>query len=201
MKKFIKLNAKANETDTPFFFQSKKTPSGAYEKITIGNFIEGRLDTASIVEGEYQGNKFKSFQLNLKTDGEDIILTMSHNSLTYSIVNSLVSVPLNTDVRIEVYKTKSEKNGKYYPSAKIQHLISKERISWKIPYEQQPRSVEAKDAKGNTIMNKGKKVYLSQHVEEFWENLYTSWVNGDLDIPLSAGAPGGKYDGFDDLPF
>lgn len=176
--KFYALKAKVDATNDPHFSLSEKK-GDKWE--VAGTFTEmyGVITKAEIVEKEFEGVKSNSFRLYLSDASETSSLDMTHNGITYNILNSLGSdFDVTKEVRIGVYKTVNNKDGKTYYNGKASVKSGDQSIQWALSIDQTPRPEQVfKDAAKKTPMKvNGKNVWDHEPVKEFWEDFFNKNV-------------------------
>ena len=110
--KFYALKAKVDNTNNPEFVVTEKVNDTW--QIT-GRFSEmfGVITKIEMLEREYDGTKSNYFKFYIVDDAETSVVDMTHNAITYSILNTLASdFDTSKQVSISVYKKSSEKDGK-----------------------------------------------------------------------------------------
>jgi hypothetical protein len=137
---YLKLNAKTDESNSPFFTLAVKGADGKWG--TDGRFdqVSGYVIGVSRKEGEWQGNPIYSVRVKFVDDQEPtkkFQVEATYNSLTYSILNSLLSLDKSKPVRIRVYSRQSKNDGKFYASAYVESEGN--RVDWAIPVNEIPR--------------------------------------------------------------
>lgn len=137
---YLKLNAKADESTTPFFTLVKKNESGKWG--TEGSFdqISGYVIGISRRESEWQGSPIYSVRIKFLDDQDPtkkFQVEATYNSLTYSILNSLISLQKELPIRIKVYSKASNSDGKFYAAAYVEANGS--RLDWGIPLNEIPK--------------------------------------------------------------
>jgi hypothetical protein len=160
---YLKLNAKTSETESPFFSLQKKT-DGKWGTAQSFNQISGYIMGVSRREGEYQGNPVFSVRIRFMDDSDAtklFQLEASYNNLTYSILNSLMSLDKSAPVTIRVYARPSKSDGKFYPAAYIES--NGNRVDWFYAIDSLPRPAVAMVGK--------KKVIDDSEVIEFYHKL------------------------------
>jgi hypothetical protein len=171
---YYTLNAKCDETNTPLFKKAQKV-NGAWDYSQTFDTIKGNLVNLSIFEKEYEGTKSNRFRIKLN-DGEDFDqIEMSHNSLTYSIINSLLALleqdSTMIDLSIKVYKRK-DNGGKFWPGAEVNY--GGQKLSWKLSMGAD--SIVPKPApvlvSGKPFLQNGKPVYDNSATQKFWEEQF-----------------------------
>jgi hypothetical protein len=181
--KFYSLKAKADETNKPHF--------GFYEKVNekwqiteTFDTISGSLVGAEIAVKEYQGAKQNIFKIKL-ADGEEISqIEMTHNSISYSIINTLSSLAHTLgELKIKVYK--SSKDGKHYGNAFIENEGQK--MAWAFQPSEAPKRLAVTLPSGKPMLKDGIQVYDDSETREFYENVFTTkivnLVKGTTDVP------------------
>lgn len=219
--KFINLKQKAGaqEAETPRFWLNEKV-NGAWVATKNYGFIEGSLTKAEIIEKEIKGVKSKFFILEMASGDERYKVTMSHGSLTYSIINSIASNCNSLETyKISVSK-KQSKDGKYWNGQGYVNVGgSNEMQKWSIDPQSDlvPKKV-AVMVGGTQFMQNGKPVWDDTAVKAFWENVFQTKIVAHLGgssarpavstgtANTGSGAPvinagESKPDDFEDLPF
>lgn len=168
---YYQMNAKCDENNSPVFKKAKKV-NGAWDYSEQYDTITGNIVNMTIGEKEFEGAKFNTFRIRLNDGTEFDQIEMSHNSLTYSIINSLLSLldqdSTMLDLSIKVYKRK-DNNGKFWPGAEVNY--GGQKLSWKLSLGADstvPKPVPVM-VSGKPFMQNGKQVYDNTEVKAFWE--------------------------------
>lgn len=154
---FVKIAGLKKGSDKVYFTTSVKGEDGKWGNQGEFPGISGYFKGFSITDKEYDGNKYKEFQLTITDAGEDFCLTGSLNSNIWrGIVNTLAgSSPLGwLEFSVGV-------NKKGYPSCWIKN--GGENTEWAISWEKQTELVD-------TITNKKGEV-VSRDYDELIEAL------------------------------
>lgn len=165
---YLKLNAKTSETESPFFSLQKKV-DGKWGTAQSFNQISGYIMGVSRREGEYQGNPVFSVRIRFMDDSDPTKLFQveaSYNNLTYSILNSLLSLDKLSPVTIRVYARASKSDGKFYPAAYVES--NGNRVDWFHAIDTLPRPAVAMVGK--------KKVIDDSEVIEFYHKVVDSLI-------------------------
>lgn len=173
---YFKLNAKCDEQNVPHFLLSEKI-DGKWVKSKKFDTISGSLVKAEIKEKEYEGVKSKVFQIRLDDGNEICQVEMSHNGLSYSIINSICNIKNTLEtICINVYRRKpNEKSPKPQAGAFVYLNDNREdKLSWKYSMDIVPKREEQKKADGTPLLIKGAKVYDDTKLREFWEAKFIS---------------------------
>jgi len=166
---YLKLNAKTSETESPFFSLQKKI-DGKWQAESTFNQISGYLIGVSRREGDYQGSPIYSVRLRFVDDKDTekvFQVEATYNSLTYTILNSLMSAEKSEPLMIRVYARPSKTYDKIYPAAYIE--ASGNRLEWFYPISELPRAIE------HTV---GRKTVIDDtEVVEFFHGVVDSLAN------------------------
>jgi hypothetical protein len=112
--KFYSLKAKVDATNDPFFSLTEKV-NDSWQQTATFNEMFGVITKAEILEREFEGKKSNYFRFQLTDENEVSYVDMTHNGITYSILNSLASdFDTTKEISIRVYKKEQEKDGKTY---------------------------------------------------------------------------------------
>ena len=110
---FYQLNGKCDKDVKPFFQKSEKI-GDHWEKTKTFDTLSGLLTGAKIEEKTFADGKKNFFVLFLSDDEATRKIQMSHNQITYAIINSIAGgVDCNSEYEISVYRKQSE-DGKYW---------------------------------------------------------------------------------------
>lgn len=185
--KYYSLKAKVDETNTPKFVLSEKNAEGKWIRGQEFDTMSGRLTSAKIEEKEFEGAKFKVFVLGMDDDNESSIITLTHNGITHSLINSLAS-NVNTlqDYAIQVYKKKYKANDgdmKWSGGVSVKCDGSKEMQKWSIDPQSAPKKVAVMLKDGKPFLQAGKQVYDSTPVNDFWEKIFNDKIASVLGKP------------------
>lgn len=169
---YYQMNAKADDTHTPVFKKARKI-NGAWDYSEQYDTISGNLVAMNIGEKEFEGAKFNTFRIRLNDGSEFDQVEMSHNGLTYSIINSLLSIldqgSTMLDLSIKVYKRKDNNTGKIWPGAEVNY--NGQKLPWALTMGEGtiiPKAVPVM-VSGKPFMQNGKQVYDNTEVKAFWE--------------------------------
>jgi len=184
---FYALNAKASATETPHFVLSKKEGE-TWTKTDVGNEMFGIfLVSAEIREKENKdkGTKFNVFILTVQDEKETCELTLTHNSITYLLINSLAS-DCN---KLEEYSfiVGKKQDGKYWNGTCYVNIKNHSKsLQWHIDFKAAPRKepVMTPDPSDPSKMIhlelNGAKVWNDSKLKAFWENIFKSKIIGAL---------------------
>ncbi|MDR1018989.1 MAG: hypothetical protein LBM02_09860 [Lachnospiraceae bacterium] len=175
--KYYSLKSKADVNISPFFVKVTKLENG--EKIEEKyNGIRGVITSAEMRESEYQSKKIKSFNFGVK-DSEGIsYISMGHNNLTYSILNSLASdFGIDSEITIELYKSKTEKDGTTYYNGKAAVKANGDRLNWAYNVDEIPKAEVILNSKGKPVIDdNGFKTYDKSDLKSFWNNVFDTKI-------------------------
>lgn len=168
---YCQMNAKCDETNTPIFKKATKTSSG-WDYSQTFDTVSGNLVNISIAEKTIKDVKSNVFRIKFN-DGEEFNqVEMSHNNLTYSILNSLMSLmdqdSTMLDLSIKLYRRKDDK-GKFWPGAEVNYNGKK--MPWKFSMGADsiiPKATPVMVGNQPFIQN-GKAVMDTSKVKAFWE--------------------------------
>lgn len=198
---FFSLKAKVDATNKPFFGKSEKV-NEKWQITDTFDTISGFLIGAEIVVKEFEGAKQNIFKLKFE-DGEDNMqVEMTHNNLTYSIINTLAGLT-DTFSKIEIQVWRNDKDGKFFGNASIK--FGNEKMQWSFAPATAPKKEPVTDKKGQPIMQNGKQLYDATELKAFYENVFISKVIPLCQTkatPATMDSPDEQSDpGSDDLPF
>jgi hypothetical protein len=205
--KFYSLKAKVDATNDPHFTLNEKVDD---KWVSGGTFSEmfGVITKAETVVKTFEGVESTSFRLYLSDVSETSSLDLTHNAVTYSILNSLSSeFDVSKEVKISVYKTVNDKNSKTYYNGKASVRVGEESIPWGLDIKEVPRPEQLfKDAAKKTpLTQNGKNVFDHDGVKAFWEDLFNTKIkdkfsskNAPTQLPA---AVGGSPFSDEELPF
>jgi hypothetical protein len=128
---YLKLNAKTDETTAPVFNLIKKGSDGKWGTAESFDQVSGRIIGVSRREGEWQGNPVYSVRIKFLDDADNTSkfqVEASYNSLTYSILNALLSLDKDAPVKIRVYSRSSKTDDKMYAAAYVESNGA--RVDW-----------------------------------------------------------------------
>ncbi len=188
---FFALKAKVDEANKPFFSQSEKIDD-VWKQTNTFDTISGVLSGAKIEEKDLKGHgKKKFFVLYIEDDNGVCKLDMSHNNITYSIINSLAhNCNSLSNYSIQVYRAKPvEKDGKTYHNGRAAVKIEGKNTEWFIQPYDAPKK-EPVMVKGKPMMKDGKPVYDDTEVREFWEKMFTDRIVSVLGTKSTQGGGG-----------
>jgi hypothetical protein len=183
--KFYNMKAKADETNKPHFALSEKN-EGTGKWATTGEFdtISGAILSADIEEKEYEGAKIKNFILIMEDEDETMKVSMTHNQVTYNIINSLASDPAKlVTYELRLYK-KPDKNGKMWGAAAVTCGIDT-KCAWAVDPKSAPQGEKVMKPDGSPFMLAGKQVYDHSKTQKFWEDLFTDKIIGTFGKPAA----------------
>ncbi len=174
---FYALKAKVDEQNKPFFAQTEKV-EGTWKETGTFDTLTGMLSGAKIEEKDLGTHgKKKFFMLYLEDDNGISKVQMSHNAITYSIINSLAScADTISDFSIQVYRAKPEvRENKTYHNGRAAVKRGKEKTEWHINPKDAPKKVPVMVG-DEPFLQDGKQVYDDKKVREFWETLFTTAI-------------------------
>lgn len=174
--KFYSLKAKVDATNDPFFSLTEKIDN-SWRKTATFNEMFGVLSKAEMLEKEFEGKKSNYFRLHLIDENEVSYVDMTHNGITYSILNSLVSdFDISKEISIRVYKQEQVKDGVTYYNGKSYVSVEGESLPWAIEMKDAPKPELVTKADGTPVIVNGSKVYDKENVISFWEELFNSKI-------------------------
>jgi len=138
--KLLTFKLKTKNVDKPYF-EVKSKVDGKWtvlpEKPTN---VEGDLVKVEVTEEEYEGNVSDKVKLYLADDqrGETYLLDLYLTFTTRSLFNSLLSLEKFENVKIGVYNTKPNDQGKVYPAISLRQ--GDNRVDWKYSKDQLPKT-------------------------------------------------------------
>ena len=137
----------------------------------------GIITKAEILEREFEGKKSNFFRFQLTDENEVSYIDMTHNGITYSILNSLASdFDTTKEISIRVYKKDQEKDGKIYYNGKAYVASEGDTLSWAVEIKDAPKPELVTKADGSPVIINGSKVYDKEGVTSFWEELFNSKI-------------------------
>lgn len=208
---FYTLKAKVDEQNKPFFAKLEKvndvwTDTGTFDT------IEGMLNGAKIEEKDLKEyGKKKFFVLFLEDENGVCKVDMSHNAVTYSIINSLSSCADKMGkFTINVYRAKPEvKDGKTYHNGRASVKKDGQKTEWFVKPQDTPKKVPVMVG-DEPFMKDGKQVFDDTKVRKYWETIFETAIVGKIGssnrepapeaAPPDTNAISGNKHG-DDLPF
>jgi hypothetical protein len=128
---YLKLNAKTDETTSPSFNLIKKGNDGKWGTAESYDQVSGYVIGVSRKEGDWQGNTIYSVRIKFLDDSDNTSkfqVEATYNSLTYSILNALLSLKKDAPVKIRVYSRSSKTDDKMYASAYVESNGA--RVDW-----------------------------------------------------------------------
>ncbi len=184
---FYQLNAKTSESETPHFVLNKKE-GDKNVKHNVGNEMFGiYLLSAQIkeLENKAKGTKFNVFVLTVQDDKETCELTLSHNAVTYALINCLASDCNKLDEYSFVVGKKQ--SGKYWNGTCYVNVKGRDKgLQWSIDFTAAPKKdpvmvPDPMDAsKLVQFEQNGAKVWNDTKVRMFWENIFRDKIMGAL---------------------
>jgi hypothetical protein len=178
---YLKLNAKTDETTSPSFNLIKKGNDGKWGTAESYDQVSGYIIGVSRKEGDWQGNPIYSVRIKFLDDSDNTSkfqVEATYNSLTYSILNALMSLKKDAPVRIRVYSRSSKTDDKMYASAYVESNGA--RVDWHYQLVDIPKPETGYVGK--------KKVIDDSNVVEFYHKV----VDQLTEIFGSATAPKGQ---------
>lgn len=172
--KFYSLKAKVDATNEPYFSLTEKV--GDEWKVT-GTYNEmfGVITKAEMLERTFEGQTSKYFRFQLTDENEVSYIDMTHNTITYSILNSLASdFDTTKEITLRVYKKEnvSEKDGKTYYNGRSYIMAGDESLSWAYEIKDLPVAEQVFKKDGTPLKANGFNVYDKEEVLSFWENAF-----------------------------
>jgi hypothetical protein len=174
---FYSLKAKVDETNEPYFAQSEKV-NNKWENTKRFDTMNGVIVGASIEEKEFKAGEGKKrfFVLLMEENGTTAKVAMTHNQVTYGIINSIASgVDTLLPFSIKVYRDKptTGENGKIYYNGKSFVKRNNQKTEWHVRMQDAPKKkpimleggVQYKDPSG-------KPMFDASAVQAFWENIF-----------------------------
>ena len=108
--KFYALKAKVDKENSPFFAVSEKI-DGKWKNTEQFSEVFGKLTKAEITQKEFEGVTSDLYNLTLSDDNENSVIQLTQNQITYSIINSLLSLnDFDGELSIRVYKSEDTNN-------------------------------------------------------------------------------------------
>lgn len=209
---FFALKAKVDEQNKPFFMKTEKI-NDVWQQTGTFDTITGMLSGAKIEEKDLKEHgKKKFFVLYLEDEDGVMKLDMSHNAVTYSIINSLSTCADKiSDFAINVWRSKpvEAEGGKVYYNGRAGVKRGGEKTEWFV----QPAGIPRKEpvmVKDKPMIKDGKQVFDDTEVREFWEKMFTDQIvkviGSGSSIPAantsgSENTSTAQDDVNDDLPF
>ena len=172
--KFYSLKAKVDATNDPHFSLSEKIDD-SWKVTDTFNEMFGVITKAEIIEKTFEGQVSKIFRLQLTDENEVSFLDMTHNTVTYSILNTLASdFDTTKEIKLRVYKTEnvSEKDGKTYFNGRSFITTGEDSIKWAYEVKDLPRAEQVFKKDGTPLKANGFNVYDKEEVLKFWENMF-----------------------------
>lgn len=176
--KFYALKAKVDEKTNPEFVVTEKV-NDTWQ--VTGRFSEmfGVITKIEMVEKEYKGVKSNYFKFYIVDENETSVVDMTHNAITYSILNTLASdFDTSKQISISVYKKESEKdaNGNTFWNGRASVTAEGEKLNWAIEIADMPRPEQLFNKKGEPVLTNGKNTYDNSGVIAFWEDVFVNRV-------------------------
>lgn len=174
--KFYSLKAKVDKDIDPHFAITEKVDD---KWQVTGTFDEmfGKITKVDIQEKEYQGVKSNYFRLYMEDQDETSCVDLTHNAITYSILNTLSSeFDTSKEISIKVYKKSSEKDGKTYWNGRASLTAEGEKLGWAIEISEIPRPEQLFNAKGQPVLTNGKNTFDNSGVIAFWEDVFNTKI-------------------------
>lgn len=174
--KFYALKAKVDNTNNPEFVVTEKVNdtwqiTGRYSEMF------GVITKIEMLEREYDGTKSNYFKFYIVDENETSVVDMTHNAITYSILNTLASdFDTSKQVEISVYKKSAEKDGKTYWNGRASITAEGEKLNWAIDVNDIPRPEQLFNKKGDPVITNGKNTYDNSAVLSFWEDIFLTRV-------------------------
>lgn len=176
---FYSLKAKVDESNEPYFSQTEKV-DGKWKETKRFDTMNGVIVGASIEEKEFKPGegKKKFFVLLMEENGILAKVAMTHNQVTYGIINSISScVDKISNFSIKVYRDKpTVSDGKTYYNGKSFVQKEKQKTEWHIRMQDAPKKQPVMLAGGKPYMVDGKQVYDASEVQSFWEKIFKTCV-------------------------
>ena len=175
--KFYALKAKTDATNSPFFSITEKVDD---EWKVTGTFNEmfGVITKAEVLEREFDGQVSKYFRFQLTDDSEVSYVDMTHNGITYNILNSLASdFDTSQEVTIRVYKKEYTNDaGKTFYNGKSYVGIGENSIPWFYEIKDLPKAEQVMKKDGTPLKQNGFNVWDKEEVIKFWDNVFLTKV-------------------------
>lgn len=207
--KFYALKAKTDATNSPFFSITEKVDD---EWKVTGTFNEmfGVITKAEIHEREFDGQVSKYFRFQLTDDSEVSYVDMSHNGITYNILNSLASnFDTTQEVTIRVYKKEhTNDDGKVFYNGRAYVGIGEDSIPWAFEIADLPKAEQVLKKDGTPLKQNGFNVWDKEAVIKFWEEVFVRDIQSKFtntpqqdQKPQSSPQTQTAGEDVDDLPF
>lgn len=176
--KFYSLKAKVDKENSPYFVVSEKI-DGRWKNTEQFTEVFGTVTKAEVTEREFEGVKSDLFNITLSDEDENSVIQMTQNQVTYSIINSLLSLEdFDGELSIRVYKTEDESdNGKVYYNGRAYVTIDGERLDWTVNVKDDAPKPEPVMNGTKPFMQNGKQVYDHTEVHEFWKEKFLEFAN------------------------
>jgi hypothetical protein len=174
---FYSLKAKVDEQNEPFFAQSENV-DGVWKETKTFDTMSGVIVGAKIEEKDMGTHGKKKFFMLFMEDEEGICkVQMSHNQVSYGIINSIAScVDKISKFTMKVYRKKEEKDNKTYWNGRS--IVSKEglkKTEWLVKMDTVPKKIPVM-VDNEQLIQDGKPVFSDKKVREFWENIFTNTI-------------------------
>jgi hypothetical protein len=211
---FYSLKGKVDEVNVPHFVQSEKV-EGKWKGTKTFDTMNGIIIGAAIEEKEFKPGegKKKLFILKMEENGVVAKVAMTHNQVSYGIINSIAScVDTISKFSIKVYRDKpvAGENGKtYYNGKSFVKKEGQEKTEWLVRMQDAPKKQPVMLGGGKPYLVDGKQVYDASEVQAFWENIFKTAII-DKVHPAGVAKPAAATTGAnsfvpnsqeDDLPF
>lgn len=174
--KFYSLKAKVDKDIDPHFAITEKVDD---KWQVTGKFNEmfGKITKVDIQEKVYDDVKSNIFRLYMEDENETSCIDLTHNAITYSILNTLSSeFDTSKEISIKVYKKSSEKDGKTYWNGRASLTVQGEKLGWGIEIADVPRPEQLFNGKGQPVLTNGKKTFDNSGVVAFWEDVFNTKI-------------------------
>ena len=173
---FLSLKAKVDAENKPYFIQSEKRDNG-WALTNEFDTLEGMISGAKIEEKDLKEHgKKKFFVLYIEYEEGVMKVDMSHNAITYSIINSLAScVDKISDFSIGVWRAKTENEKGTFYNGRAKVLKGGEKTEWAFRWEDVPRK-EPVMSKGKQMVKDGKPVWDDTDMRAWWEEKFQKHI-------------------------
>ena len=126
-----------------------------------------------ITQKEFEGVTSELYNLTLSDENENSVIQLTQNQITYSIINSLLSLKdFDGELLIRVYKSEDTNNdGRTFYNGRAYVTFEGEKTEWALNMKEDvPRPEQLFKANGEPLLQQGKKVFDYEGVHSFWKN-------------------------------
>lgn len=177
---FVKIVRKDDEGKEiePYFSFRQKQADGSYKEVQQNTSFSGNLTKVSTGVFTYEGVDSPQAKISLEDGAEVYVADLSYNLATRGLFNAILALDNYENIRINVYKTKPNAEGKRFVALSLWQ--NNENVKWKYAFTDLPAIKKLKLGK--------KEVVDSSDVDDFFTSALEVKFNGKKAAEPTKGA-------------